>query len=40
MLESAKNTNTAVAKEVVFHVHGVTKVYQMGEVQVLSLIHI
>ena len=37
MLESAKNTNTAVAKEVVFHVHGVTKVYQMGEVQVRAL---
>ena len=37
MLESAKNTNTAVDKEVVFHVHGVTKVYQMGEVQVRAL---
>ena len=37
MLESAKNTNTPVDKEVVFHVHGVTKVYQMGEVQVRAL---
>ncbi|MFW2439491.1 MAG: ABC transporter ATP-binding protein [Arenicellales bacterium] len=37
MLESAKNTSTPADKEVVFHVHGVTKVYQMGEVQVRAL---
>ena len=37
MLESAKNQDTPTNKEVVFHVHGVTKIYQMGEVQVRSL---
>jgi putative ABC transport system ATP-binding protein len=30
-------SNTPEDKEVVFHVHGVTKVYQMGEVQVRAL---
>ena len=39
---SAENLDTPVNnlpmdKEVVFHVHGVTKVYQMGEVQVQAL---
>ena len=37
MPESAENPDTSVNKEVVFHVHGVTKVYQMGEVQVRAL---
>lgn len=37
MLESAKNQDTPTKKEVVFHVHGVTKIYQMGEVQVRAL---
>jgi len=37
MPESADNQDTPVNKEVVFHVHGVTKVYQMGEVQVRAL---
>ena len=37
MPESAENPGTPVNKEVVFHVHGVTKVYQMGEVQVRAL---
>ena len=30
-------SNTPEDKEVVFHVHGVTKVYQMGEVEVRAL---
>ena len=37
MLESAKNQDTPTNKEVVFHVHGVTKIYQMGEVQLRAL---
>ena len=42
MPESAEKTNTPLNithenKEVVFHVHGVTKIYQMGEVQVHAL---
>ena len=37
MIESATNPDTPMNKEVVFHVHGVTKIYQMGEVQVHAL---
>jgi putative ABC transport system ATP-binding protein len=37
MPESAENPDIPVNKQVVFHVHGVTKVYQMGEVQVRAL---
>ena len=42
MPKSAENpdnpmNNSPMSREVVFHVHGVTKVYQMGEVQVLAL---
>ncbi len=37
MPESAKNPATPMNKEVVFHVNGVTKIYQMGEVQVRAL---
>ena len=37
MLESATKPDTPMDKEVVFHVHGVTKIYQMGEVQVRAL---
>jgi putative ABC transport system ATP-binding protein len=37
MSESAMEKEAAVDGNVVFHVHGVTKVYQMGEVQVRAL---
>src|SRR5210317_184283 len=37
MSESANKPDAPIGKEVVFHVHGVTKVYQMGEVQVRAL---
>ncbi len=37
MPESANKPDAPMDKEVVFHVHGVTKIYQMGEVQVRAL---
>jgi len=37
MAESQHHQHTAQSEAVVFHVHGVTKVYQMGEVQVHAL---
>lgn len=37
MAESQLHQHTAQSEAVVFHVHGVTKVYQMGEVQVHAL---
>lgn len=37
MLKSAKNPDSVKHENTVFHVHGVTKIYQMGEVQVRAL---
>ncbi len=37
MVELQKVTDHPVNENVVFHVHGVTKIYQMGEVQVRAL---
>jgi putative ABC transport system ATP-binding protein len=37
MAKSKLYQHTALPEDVVFHVHGVTKVYQMGEVQVHAL---
>ncbi len=37
MAKSQQTRHEALADEIVFHVHGVTKVYQMGEVEVHAL---
>jgi len=37
MARTRQATHEALTDEVVFHVHGVTKIYQMGEVQVPAL---
>ncbi|MDG6777811.1 ABC transporter ATP-binding protein [Thiomicrorhabdus sp. zzn3] len=37
MSEQHNGLHTPTTKEAVFHVHGVTKIYQMGEVQVQAL---
>ncbi len=37
MAKSQHHSDAALSEDVVFHVHGVTKVYQMGEVQVHAL---
>ena len=37
MSDTDQSTHEALKEGVVFHVHGVTKVYQMGEVQVHAL---
>jgi len=37
MVKSQLDSHAALADGVVFHVHGVTKVYQMGEIQVHAL---
>ena len=37
MHDTDENSHPSAQREVVFHVHGVTKIYQMGEVQVRAL---
>ncbi len=37
MTDSSHHSHASLDKDVVFHVHGVTKIYQMGEVQVEAL---